>query len=346
MLALFIHDKAREFHARLFDEMALLGVAKYEGETTLYDPIAGEEEVALLKQQAADCPWQYCPYYPPTSLERRGEGLLKPWAEALRRHVHSDAHGSEPEWSNSDASKWCTSGGFMEVMKVFSTKLSGDHRSSKRKENQDHRRNIHAFVGADDIAFGPLVAMLRRCDMFEAASNTHVSRTCARSVVAVRNKWANNARQEFTDAETSQLLDQLRTFLQEEPNVAPLPEAREALRIMEAVRNCMFSEMELLFPNAAEQQDQQDVATTPVSVSDSCDESSSTDSARAVQTCQTQQKPEAKMAEMHQKHAREEATAYLVAKAELVARGGSGGGSTAGAILNSTATSSIADGGQ
>jgi hypothetical protein len=185
----------------ILDDMAALGVPKYTGETTLFDP--------ALANTDAD------------------QVLLKPWAEAIKRH-HMGTR--EPPWVNSNARKWCATGGFFEVMKLFCAKML-QHKDNIKKE------------GANDVDFCSLTAMLQLCDVFKAAMDADEARRVEviRGVAGARNPWAHNQQQEFTEEEAKKHLDALCTFLEREPNIKDLPEAKVALRRVRAIQARDFS---------------------------------------------------------------------------------------------------------
>ena len=83
--------------------------------------------------------------------------MLKAWGALIKRH-HK---GNEPTWSNSDARKWCASGGFFEVVELFCAKM-GPHKQAIQKED------------AASVDFCSLMAMLLWCDQFKAKDEVAV----------------------------------------------------------------------------------------------------------------------------------------------------------------------------
>jgi hypothetical protein len=219
MLAPFIHAQAQVFHRALIAELLVHGVKHYTGDISLYDPEDADSNPAMA--------------------------ALKPVADVIRRH-HLGKSG--PTWSNSNAAKWCdTKAGFFEVMKVFCAAM-GRHEAAIKK------------LGAADVDLCTLAAMLMLCGQFKckpaaataavtaagAKSLTEVGRNqLIRAATLVRNAWAHNASTQFSDTDTQKHLSSLCALLEQEPNLASLPEAKDTLLRITEIRERDFSVMQV-----------------------------------------------------------------------------------------------------
>jgi hypothetical protein len=189
-LQLVIHDKAQEFHRALLAEMEMRGVRAYTGEQSMYKPTMGFND----PEQSA----------------------LQPWADAIARH-HL---GQRPSWSNSDARKWCSEAGFMEVMKVFCGRM-GKHGVEK--------------WAAHELPASALLAILLLYDKFKARESAaeHRRTGLVRAASKIERAWRQNPT--FLDVQTNENLQALCELLENEPNLAPLPAVQEALGSLRAI---------------------------------------------------------------------------------------------------------------
>jgi hypothetical protein len=144
------------------------------------------------------------------------------WADTIKAH-HM---GGKVNWSNSDATKWRVPEGFFEVMKLFCAPM-GKHEDAIKK------------TSASDVDFSSLTAMLQLCDHFKASNANAEKRRkgLIRAAAGARNPWAHNQRLEFTKEQSEQHLQAFCALLEQEPTLAKLPAAQEALKNIHHIRD-------------------------------------------------------------------------------------------------------------